>query len=211
MGLLCTQQALYVYNHVNYDSWHLSSTFSDLRTINLGINPLNRRLPPPHLPTGLPVMSYQNNDVAHDQQTHHNWRPLLCRCCCCRSHSPAWDTRAGMRPGRGWERRAAGTGPFYRRGGTSLAVQWLGLCAPTTGDVGSIPGWGSKILQAMERAPQKRNQGWDGAVTDQSSGLASTAPPPHPDPQGPLFTFFACSFSGQPLPQWLPIYAQAPP
>lgn len=41
MGLLCTQQALYVYNHVNDDSWHLSSTFSDLRTINLRINPLN--------------------------------------------------------------------------------------------------------------------------------------------------------------------------
>lgn len=41
MGLLCTQQALYVHNHVNDDSWHLSSTFSDLRTINLRINPLD--------------------------------------------------------------------------------------------------------------------------------------------------------------------------
>lgn len=95
-----------------------------------------------------------------------------------------------------------------------MATQWLGFCAPTTADVGSIPGWGSKILQAMERAPPsppKRNQGWDGAVTDQSSGLASAAPPTHPDPQGPLLTFSACSLSGQPLPQWLPIYAQAPP
>ena len=30
-------------------------------------------------------------------------------------------------------------------------------------------------------------------------------------PQGPLLTFSACSLSGQPLPQWLPINAQAPP
>ena len=29
--------------------------------------------------------------------------------------------------------------------GTSLAVQWLGLCAPNAGDMGSIPGWGTKI------------------------------------------------------------------
>ena len=30
----------------------------------------------------------------------------------------------------------------------SLAVQWLGLCSSTAGDLGSIPGWGTKILQA---------------------------------------------------------------
>lgn len=156
MGLLRTQQAHYVQNHVDDDSWHLSSIFSDLRTINLRINRLNSAhsediiyrwgsrhrevklfaqvhtagerqswdpnpdrsdlrsqetraikcvlgSQPPRAqvqddsllltcPLGSQRMSYQNNDVAHDQQTHHNWRPLLCRCCCRRSHSPAWDT-----------------------------------------------------------------------------------------------------------------------
>ena len=34
---------------------------------------------------------------------------------------------------------------------TSLAVQWLGLCAFTAKGTGSIPGWRTKILQAMWR------------------------------------------------------------
>ena len=29
--------------------------------------------------------------------------------------------------------------------GTSLGVQWLRLCTPNTGDMGSVPGWGIKI------------------------------------------------------------------
>ena len=33
--------------------------------------------------------------------------------------------------------------------GTSLGVQWLGLGAFTAGGMGSIPGQGTKILQAM--------------------------------------------------------------
>lgn len=41
MGLSCTQQAHCVQNHVDDDNWHLSSIFSDLRTINLRINRLN--------------------------------------------------------------------------------------------------------------------------------------------------------------------------
>ena len=32
--------------------------------------------------------------------------------------------------------------------GTSLVVQWLRLCACNAGDVGSIPGWGTKIPHA---------------------------------------------------------------
>ena len=32
--------------------------------------------------------------------------------------------------------------------GTSLAVQWLRLCASTAGGMGSIPGQGPKILHA---------------------------------------------------------------
>ena len=30
------------------------------------------------------------------------------------------------------------------KSGTSLVVQWLRLCTSTTGDTGSIPGWGAK-------------------------------------------------------------------
>ena len=34
--------------------------------------------------------------------------------------------------------------------GNSLAVQWLGLCAFTAEGSGLIPGWGTKIPQAMQ-------------------------------------------------------------
>ena len=39
----------------------------------------------------------------------------------------------------------------------SLAVQWLGLCAFTGEGTGSIPGWVTKILQAVE-PDQKTNK-----------------------------------------------------
>ena len=32
--------------------------------------------------------------------------------------------------------------------GTSLVVQWLRLCTSTARGMGSIPGWGAKILHA---------------------------------------------------------------
>ena len=32
--------------------------------------------------------------------------------------------------------------------GTSLAVQWLRLCASTAGGMGLIPGWGTKMSHA---------------------------------------------------------------
>lgn len=35
--------------------------------------------------------------------------------------------------------------------GISLAVKWLGLCTFTAEGVGSIPGCGTKIVQAMQR------------------------------------------------------------
>ena len=45
--------------------------------------------------------------------------------------------------------------------GNSLAVQWLGLCALTAEGLGSIPGWGTKIPQAMwcgqKKAKKKKN------------------------------------------------------
>ena len=39
--------------------------------------------------------------------------------------------------------------------GTSLAVQWLGLRASTSGAMGSIPGQGTKILQASRHCQKK--------------------------------------------------------
>ena len=35
--------------------------------------------------------------------------------------------------------------------GTSLAVQWSGLCASSVGGEGSIPGWGTRILHAAQK------------------------------------------------------------
>ena len=37
-----------------------------------------------------------------------------------------------------------------------LAVQWLGLCAFTAEDLGSVPSRGTKILQAAWRDQKKR-------------------------------------------------------
>ena len=39
---------------------------------------------------------------------------------------------------------------------TSLAVQWLELCAFTAEGLGSVPGWGTEIPQAMWHG-QRRN------------------------------------------------------
>ena len=39
--------------------------------------------------------------------------------------------------------------------GNSLVVQWLGLCAFTAEGVGSAPGWGTKIPQAMWHCQKK--------------------------------------------------------
>ena len=44
-----------------------------------------------------------------------------------------------------------------RKEGTSLVVQWLGLCASTAGGTGSIPGQGTKILQPKREAGRKRD------------------------------------------------------
>ena len=40
----------------------------------------------------------------------------------------------------------------------SLVIQWLGLCDSTSGCTGSIPGWGTKILHAVEHGQKKKNQ-----------------------------------------------------
>ena len=40
--------------------------------------------------------------------------------------------------------------------GTSLVVQWLGLHASNAGDMGSIPGWETKMPHATWHAKKKR-------------------------------------------------------
>ena len=40
--------------------------------------------------------------------------------------------------------------------GNALAVQWLELCAFTTRGMGSVPGQGTKILQALWRSQKKK-------------------------------------------------------
>ena len=42
--------------------------------------------------------------------------------------------------------------------GTSLAVQWLRLCAPTVGGMDSIPGQGPKILYAAVTPSQIKGE-----------------------------------------------------
>ena len=42
--------------------------------------------------------------------------------------------------------------------GTSLVVQWLRLCAPNAGDMGSIPGQGTKIPHACRARKKKKRQ-----------------------------------------------------
>ena len=40
--------------------------------------------------------------------------------------------------------------------GSSLVVQWIRLEAPTSGGVGSVPGWGTKIPHAAQGVPPKK-------------------------------------------------------
>ena len=47
---------------------------------------------------------------------------------------------------------------FIAACGLSLVVQWLGLCASTAGDTGSIPGWGNKIPKAVRRSQKKKKR-----------------------------------------------------
>ena len=42
----------------------------------------------------------------------------------------------------------------------SLVVQWLGLCTFTDEDLGLIPGWGTKIPQAVWNN-QKKKKKWN--------------------------------------------------
>ena len=45
-----------------------------------------------------------------------------------------------------------------QRTGTSLVVQWLRLCAPNAGGMGSIPGQGTRILYTSPRGQKKKRE-----------------------------------------------------
>ena len=77
--------------------------------------------------------------------------------------------------------------------GISLAVQWLGLHTPTAGDMGSIPGQGTKILHAAlcgqlltppktnkqtSERKQKECDFWELSFRD-SAPLSPPSPTPH--------------------------------
>ena len=47
------------------------------------------------------------------------------------------------------------------KGGNSMAVQWLGLCALAAEGLGLIPGRGTKILQAAWQINQSIHKGKD--------------------------------------------------
>ena len=59
-------------------------------------------------------------------------------------------------------------------GGTSLAVQWLGFCASTSGGPGSIPGLGTKTPQATRHSsPPLKKKSWGETVGQQRlTGIA---------------------------------------
>ena len=42
--------------------------------------------------------------------------------------------------------------------GTSLVVQWLRLCTPNTGDMGSIPDWGIKIPYVVGHKKKEKKE-----------------------------------------------------
>ena len=41
---------------------------------------------------------------------------------------------------------------------TALAIQWLRLCTSNAGGPGSVPDWGTKILQAVRMAKKKKKK-----------------------------------------------------
>ena len=54
---------------------------------------------------------------------------------------------------------------FNLKIGNSLVVQWLGLCAFTVKGVGSIPGRGTTILQAVWPKKKKKEKRKDSQYT----------------------------------------------
>ena len=60
--------------------------------------------------------------------------------------------------------------------GTSLAVQWLGLCASTAGGTGSIPAWEAKILQATRPKKPKKTKSVTYPHAVEFANLSSSEP-----------------------------------
>ena len=51
-----------------------------------------------------------------------------------------------------------GTVMLKKQCGTSLVVQWLRFSTPDTAGMGSIPGWGTKILHDVQNSLKKKGQ-----------------------------------------------------
>ena len=81
------------------------------------------------------------NDVEENRSSspHGDFRGF----CCVAIHEFLWLMRWWAQEKWSWELRILGS--------------WLGLCAFTVEDLGSIPGWGTKIPQAMWPGPKKIN------------------------------------------------------
>ena len=47
---------------------------------------------------------------------------------------------------------------YKEKMGTSLAVQWLRLCASNAGGMDSIPGWGTKIPHGVAKKKEKKKK-----------------------------------------------------
>ena len=47
---------------------------------------------------------------------------------------------------------------FCGDGGTSLVIQWLRFCVSNAGGVGLIPGWGTRIPDAMQHDQKFKNK-----------------------------------------------------
>ena len=116
---------------------------------SLILRPCSAFLTPPHLtpPPAIPLFGGQNSHLC-GRINSSVWRSFpakepekvaLCPC------------PTGRQPGKPEDSDSR-----QIRVGNSLAVQWLGLGAFTAGAQGSIPGQGSKILQAERRGRKKK-------------------------------------------------------
>ena len=76
---------------------------------------------------------------------------------------------------------------YSLQAGTSLVVQWLGLCTSTAGDVGSIPGWGTKLPHS----------GQHGQEIKRKKERKKEYSPRQVQVPGPLFTELNCNCVSQ--------------
>ena len=116
---------------------------------------------PPHLSLG-PELSHMpgSKPIAGKEMRHCDWLRLprapeewsqgLC------DESLASLKQGSLKKERGKGRQHCSLKDVQN--GTSLAVQWLRLCASNAGDMGSIPGWGTKIPHAAQGSQSEKKK-----------------------------------------------------